>query len=246
MQRGKRIDNGEWVYGYPWPKGRGTIAAQADEGQGRRICRVSMAERPWHNCSPSVPYIRPLSSRYPWPKGRGTIAARCVCAVRKHHRWYPWPKGRGTIAAGDQAFAILRDLGLYPWPKGRGTIAAAGDVTGTVGGVAGIHGRKAVAQLQQTECSPNWGQHTCIHGRKAVAQLQLVLDLRSRPCQHVSMAERPWHNCSAIAFARDALASAAYPWPKGRGTIAASGLNLWDSRGFKYPWPKGRGTIAAY
>ncbi len=37
-----------------------------------------------------------------------------------------------------------------------------------------------------------------IHGRKAVAQLQLAGRLAFTLPKQVSMAERPWHNCSVV------------------------------------------------
>ncbi len=63
--------------------------------------------------------------------------------------------------------------------------------------------------------------------------------------RNVSMAERPWHNCSETAEQLNMTYPDWYPWPKGRGTIAASGSEYFPSQSLKYPWPKGRGTIAA-
>ncbi len=85
-----------------------------------------------------------------------------------------------------------------------------------------------------------------IHGRKAVAQLQHISIATGSQWHHVSMAERPWHNCSYLLRLCRELSRCWYPWPKGRGTIAEQPnqrppLMLLPL----YPWPKGRGTIAA-
>ncbi len=132
---------------YPWPKGRGTIAAGLALLQNR-------AGQP-----------------YPWPKGRGTIAAQKRRRKVTPNRQYPWPKGRGTLAAIliFAALVVLAKVSMAerPWHN---CSQLRWPITTTTR--ASIHGRKAVAQLQRGSQSPLAGHQFGIHGRKAVAQLQ--------------------------------------------------------------------------
>ncbi len=261
------------IVGYPGVRGIHSRKAVAQLQRAWHVitpqtCQVSMAERPWHStacllaglfltlrgihgrkavaqCSKLDPkWFSKMRFQVSMAEGRADTARKCSLLLRSD----PCIHGRKAVAQLQQPQPTPPPSTppTYPWPKGRGTIAA-----GLAGGVSAaydsrIHGRKAVAQLQPAAMPSRNHCTTSIHGRKAVAQLQRVNGLSvSRSGGPVSMAERPWHNCSAFWAVVALFVAGMYPWPKGRGTIAANSLGDIPACAAEYPWPKGRGTIAA-
>ncbi len=185
---------------------------------------VSMAERPWHNCSfdRRAPFIfshRVSMAERPWHNCSATSAVHDTLLVDVSMAERPWHNCSPVRRRSSCRVSLPVSMAERPWHN-----CSALKPRLTEDALKGIHGRKAVAQLQRGYKRPIGAIPRSIHGRKAVAQLQQELR-----CRHDGLFAGI-HGRKAVAQLQPyepepvQTSVSSYPWPKGRGTIAATTL----------------------